>query len=75
MLKFLYASRISNFRTFLVDFNHDFKPVILSRLDELLGLPYMVEKLEMSSFQPNLNRNKILLVASDMSQSVRKCLV
>jgi len=30
----------------------------------LLDLPYMDEKLEMSSFQPNLNRSKILYVAS-----------
>jgi hypothetical protein len=50
MLKFLHVSRISNFYTFLADFNSDFKHVALSRMDELLGLPYMVGKLEMSSF-------------------------
>jgi hypothetical protein len=36
--------------TFFVDFSPDFKHVILSCMDELLSLPYMVEKLEMFSF-------------------------
>jgi hypothetical protein len=62
MLKFLHVAWIINFRTFLIYFNLDFKH-ILFRLDELLGLPYMVGKLEMSSFQLNLNSNNIPPVA------------
>jgi hypothetical protein len=62
MLKFLHVAWIFNFRTFLADFNLDFKH-ILFRLDELLGLPYMVGKLGMFSFQLNLNSNNIPLVA------------
>ena len=54
----------------LVDFLPKFKHVILSILDVLLDLPYMDEKLEMSSFQPNLNRSKILYVASYMVHRV-----
>ena len=34
---------------------------------ELMGLPYMVESIEMSSFHNNLNRKQIQLVAQDMS--------
>jgi hypothetical protein len=45
MLKFLYVAQISNFRIFLTDLCSDLKHVVLSRLDELLGLRYMVEKL------------------------------
>jgi hypothetical protein len=53
MLKFLHVARISNF-TFLVDFSLNFKKhVILSHLDVLLGLPYMIENIDMSSFYPN----------------------
>jgi hypothetical protein len=67
MLKFLHEARISNFRIFLADLSPDFKHVVLFHLNELLGLQYMVGKLHMSSFQPNFNRRKILLVALDMS--------
>jgi len=70
MLKFFHVSRISNFYTFLADFNSDFKHVALSRMDELLGLSYMVGKLEMSSFQPNLSGRKMSHVAPNMSQIV-----
>jgi hypothetical protein len=45
MLEFLHVVRISNFYIFLADLNPDFKRVILSHLDELLGLRYMVGKL------------------------------
>jgi hypothetical protein len=72
MLKFLYVARISNFYTFLVDFSHDFKHVVLFLLDELLSLPFMVKKLEMSSFQPNLNRRNIPPITPDMFQTVHK---
>ena len=75
MLKFLHVARISNFHTFLVDFSHDFKQVVLSCLDELLDLPCMVRRLEMSSFQHNLNRNKLPPVDPDMSHTVHECLV
>jgi hypothetical protein len=34
----------------LTDFSPDFKRVVLSHLDKLLSLPYMVGKLEMFSF-------------------------
>ena len=59
MLKFLLIARIYNFPSFLADFNHDFKHVVHSRMNELLNLPYMVGKLEMSNFQLNLNHIKI----------------
>jgi hypothetical protein len=59
MLKFLLVTRNSNFLSFLTDFNNDFKYVIHSRLNELLNLPLIVEKLEMSNFQSNLNHIKI----------------
>jgi hypothetical protein len=63
---------IFDFRIFLADFSLDFKHFVLPRLDELLGLPYMVGNIEMSSFQPNLNRSKIPPVASDMSKQYTK---
>jgi hypothetical protein len=75
MLKFFHVTRISNFCKFLVDFNSYFKHVVLSHLDELLGLPYMVGKLEMSSSQFNLSRKTILHVASNMSQTLHEGLV
>jgi hypothetical protein len=56
-----YVARISNFRTFLQIFIPDLKHVILSPLDELLGLLYLVGKLEMSNFQTNLNEEKFHL--------------
>jgi hypothetical protein len=56
-------------------FSPDFKHVVLSRLDELLGLRYIVGKFQMSSFYPNFNRNKITPVTLDMSQIVHKGLV
>jgi hypothetical protein len=56
-------------------FSFDFKHVIISRLDELLGLLYMVGKLEMSSFQNNLNRSKVPPIAPNISQTVHKDLV
>jgi hypothetical protein len=67
MLKFLYVVRVFNFRIFLTDLSPDFKHVILSRLDKLLGLRYIVGKLQISSFQPNFNRNKIPPIAPYMS--------
>jgi hypothetical protein len=70
MLKFLHVSRISNFYIFLADFSSNFKHVVLSHMDELLGLLYMVGKLEMSSFQPNLSGRKMSHVAPNMSQIV-----
>jgi hypothetical protein len=45
MLKFLHVARIFNFRIFLADLSHDFKHVVLSHLNELLGLQYIVGKL------------------------------
>ena len=75
MLKFFHVARNSNFCIFLADLNPDFKHVVLSCLDKLLGLRYIIRKLQMSSFQPNFNCNKILLVALDMSQIVHEDLV
>jgi hypothetical protein len=75
MLKFLYETRISNFRIFLANLSPDFKHVILFHLDELLGLRYMIEKLQMSSSHSNFNRNKISSVTPDMSQTVHGGLV
>jgi hypothetical protein len=75
MLKFLHVARISNFHIFLADLSHDFKHIIFSCQDELLGLRYMVGKLQMSSFQNNFKRNKVLPVAPDMSQTVHESLV
>jgi hypothetical protein len=50
MLKFLHVAQIFNFRVFLANLSPNFKHVVLSHLDELLGLRYMVRKLQMSSF-------------------------
>jgi hypothetical protein len=50
MQKIIHVAQISNFRIFLVDFSPDFKHIVLSRLDELLGLSYIVGKFEISSF-------------------------
>lgn len=50
----------------LEDFRLDFKASVLSHLDKLLGLPYVDRNLEMSSFHPNLNHNKIPLIGSVM---------
>jgi hypothetical protein len=59
MLKFLLVARNFNFLSFLTDFSNDFKHVLHSRLNELLNLLLMVEKLEISNFQSNLNHIKI----------------
>jgi len=75
MLKFLHVARISNFLIFLADLSLDFKHVVLFHLDELLSLWYMVEKLQMSSFQPNFNCSKISSLAPDISQTVHESLV
>ena len=75
MLKYLYVDQISNFCTFLLDFSSDFKHVVLSRFNELMVLPYMVETIGMYGFQKNLSCNKIPYVALDMFQIVHKGLV
>jgi hypothetical protein len=75
MQKIIHVVRISNFRIFLVDFSPDFKHIVLSRLDELSGLSYMIGKFEISSSQPNMNNNKISPVYPDMSQIVHGSLV
>jgi hypothetical protein len=76
MLKLLNVTRISHFCTLMADFSSNFKPInILSYLDELLSLQYMVRKLEMSSFHHNLNRIKSPPVALDMSQTVHEGLI
>jgi len=72
MLKFLHVVRIFNFHIFLADLSLDFKYV---RQNELLGIQYMIGKLQTSSFHPNFSRNKILLVAPDISQTVHEGLV
>jgi hypothetical protein len=75
MQKIIHVVRISNFRIFLVDFSPDFKHIVLSRLDELSDLSYMVGKFEISSSQPNMNNSKISPVYPDMSQIVHGSLV
>jgi hypothetical protein len=75
MLKFLYVAWIFNFYIFLANLSHNFKHVVLSRLDELLGLWYIIEKFQMSNFYPNFNRSKISPVALDISQTVHEGLV
>jgi len=50
MLKLFHIVRIFNLRIFLVNFTPDFKHVVFSYMNELLGLLYMVGKLEISSF-------------------------
>ena len=71
MLKFLYVARISNFFPFLQIFSSDIKHFVLSYLDELLSLPYMVGKLEMSNFQPNFNHGKISPTSPDVLNSTQ----
>jgi hypothetical protein len=75
MFKFLHVAWISNFYIFLADLSLDFIHVILSHLDELLGLRYMVGKLQMSCFHPNFNHITISPVAPDISQTVHEGLV
>jgi hypothetical protein len=75
MLKFFHVARIFNFCIFLADLSPDFKHVVLSRLNELLSLRYIVEKFQMSNFYPNFNRSKISPVALDISQTVHEGLV
>ena len=75
MLKFFHVARIFNFCIFLTDLSPDFKHVILSHLDELLGLQYVVGMFQMSSFYRNFNRSKIPPVTLDMSQTVHEGLV
>jgi hypothetical protein len=74
MPKILHAAWISNFCTFLQIFIYDFKHLVLSRLDELLGVPYMVRKLEISSFQTNLNRRQIPPLAPNSPKQYTKVL-
>jgi hypothetical protein len=75
MLKLLHIAWIFNFCIFLADLSPDFKHVVLSRLDELLGQWYIVGKFQMFSFYPNFNRNKIPPVALDMSQTIHEGIV
>jgi hypothetical protein len=75
MLKSIPIARISNFCMFLAYLSIDFKHVVLSRLYELLGLQYIVGKFQIFSFQPNLNWNKIQLVAPNMSKTVHEGIV
>jgi len=75
MLKFLHVAWISNFRKFLAYLSPDFKHIILSYLDEWLGLRYIFREFQMSSFYPNFNRNKIPPIALDMSQTVHESIV
>jgi hypothetical protein len=56
-------------------FSPDFKHVVLSRLDELLRLRYIVGKFQMFSSYPNFNRSKISPIALDMSQTIHEGLV
>jgi len=50
------------------NFNH----IVLSYLDELVGLSYIIRKVNMSSFQPHWNRIQNPPAASDMTQQVDK---
>jgi hypothetical protein len=45
MLKFLHIAQMFNFCIFLAYLSLDFKHVVLSRLDKILGLRYMVGRL------------------------------
>jgi hypothetical protein len=54
----------------LANFKFDFKHVVFFFMDELMSLPYMDEKLEMSSFQPKFNCSKIPSISLDMVQRV-----
>ena len=75
MLKLLHVAWMSNFCIFLAYLSPDFKHVVLSRLDELLGLRYTVGKFQMFSFYPNFNRSKIPLITLDMSQTIHEGIV
>jgi hypothetical protein len=48
------------------------KRMVLSRLNELEGVPYTVGNVWKSSFQPNYNHIKIRFVAPDMTKRVTK---
>jgi len=66
MPKFLHVAQIFNFCTFFQTFISDLH-IVLSCLEELPILPYVVGNCEMSSFQTILNRRQIPLVTPDMS--------
>jgi hypothetical protein len=53
----------------------NFKHVVLSRLDELLGLQYIVRNFQISNFYLNFNRSKISPVALDMFQTIHEGLI
>ena len=66
MLKFFHVVRISNFRIFLANLSSDFKHVVFSSPDELVGLPYIDEKVRMRIFQSNWNISIIPDVSIDI---------
>lgn len=63
------------FPCLLINFNSDFKHVIVSFIDDLLSLLKINEKLEMFNFQHNYNYCNIPHIASNMAQTVHKSLV
>jgi len=58
-----------------MSFSPNFKHVILSYLNELLDLQYIVGKFQKYSFYPNFNRSKIPPVTLNMSQIVHEDIV
>jgi hypothetical protein len=58
-----------------MSFSPDLEHVVLSRLDELLGLRYIVGQFYMSGFYPNFNRSKIPPISLNMSQTAHRCIV
>jgi len=58
-----------------MSFSPNFKHVILSHLNELLDLQYIVGKFQKYSFYPNFNRSKIPPVTLNMSQIVHEDIV
>jgi len=54
----------------MVDYKLNFKYIVFCHLDELMDPSYMDGKLEIFSFHPNSNHNKMLPIVFDMAQIV-----
>jgi len=60
------------YHTLIIFSRLNFKHIVFSFLDKLVGLPYIVRKIQMSSFQPNWNRIQTSLVTPYMTLKVNK---
>jgi hypothetical protein len=68
----LATQSLFHFCTLVAGSRSNFNHIILSHLDELVGLPYIIRKVNMSSFHPNWNFIQNPPAALDMIQHVDK---